>query len=228
MRISENILSQLIRESITRVLKEGAEKPQRFSLQELDSITTFKGRLEYCRRMLGKSIGSGSARICFNIGNGHILKLAKDRKGLAQNEFEEDTSRMSSAVVEVYDVAGNYTWIVEELCQPATEDDFEYILGIPFITFCDLVRYQYNVYGRSSQELKLFSINKEEAQALLEQIGSGFIHELMRLMADYELPCGDLLRVSSYGIVNRDGGEDIVLIDSGLSQEIKDMYYARR
>jgi hypothetical protein len=44
-------------------------------------------------------------------------------------------------------------------------------------------------------------------------------------MADYELPSNDLLQVSSYGIVKRDGGEDIVLMDSGLSQEVKNMYY---
>lgn len=228
MKISGIILHRLIRESISRVLKEEA-KQQRFSLQELDSIRSFKGRLEYCRQRLGSSIGSGSSRICFNIGNGHILKLAKNKKGLAQNEFEEETSRMSSAVVDVYDVADNYTWVVEEMCIPAKEGDFERILGIPFITFCDLVRYQYNAYTQSGREVKLFSITNGEAKQLLDQIydsnDGAFIPNLLRLMGDYGLPCGDLLRVSSYGIVKRDGGEDIVLLDSGLSQEIKDMYY---
>lgn len=228
MRVSENILYQLIDESLHRILKEQTQN-QRFSLQELDSIRSFKGRLEYCRQRLGSSIGSGSSRICFNIGNGHILKLAKNKKGLAQNEFEEETSRMSSAVVDVYDVADNHTWIVEELCKPAKEGDFDRILGIPFITFCDLVRYQYNMYTRSGYEVRLFSITKDEAKHLLDQIydsdDGSFIPSLLRLMGDYGLPCGDLLRVSSYGIVKRDGGEDIVLLDSGLSQEIKDMYY---
>lgn len=228
MQIRENILYELIHESIHRVLKEET-KQQRFSLQELDSIRSFKGRLEYCRQRLGSSIGSGSSRICFNIGNGHILKLAKNKKGLAQNEFEEETSRMSSAVVDVYDAADNYTWVVEELCKPAKEGDFERILGIPFITFCDLVRYQYNAYVRRGNEAYLFSMTEKEAQSLLDQIyandNEAFIIELLNLMCDYQLPCGDLLRVSSYGIVKRDGGEDIVLLDSGLSQEIKDMYY---
>ena len=228
MRISENILYQLINESIHRVLKEEARK-QRFSLQELDGIRSFKERLAYCRERLGRSIGSGTARICFNIGNGHILKLAYNKKGLAQNEFEEETSRMSSAVVDVYDVADNYTWIVEEMCIPSKEDDFDRILGIPFITFCDLVRYRYNAYAQEGHEVRLFSITKDEAKQLLDQIyrsdDGAFIPSLLRLMGDYSLPCGDLLRASSYGIVKRDGGEDIVLLDSGLSQEIKDMYY---
>lgn len=231
MRLTENILHYLINESIHRLLKEETRK-QRFSLQELDSIRSFKGRLEYCRQRLGNSIGSGSSRICFNIGNGHILKLAKNKKGLAQNEFEEETSRMSSAVVDVYDVADNYTWIVEELCKPAKEGDFDRILGIPFITFCDLVRYQYNAYVRNGEEIRLFSVTDKEAQALLDQIyeangGDNFITDLLNLMSNHQLPCGDLIRVSSYGIVKRDGGEDIVLLDSGLSQEIKDMYYSR-
>jgi hypothetical protein len=44
-------------------------------------------------------------------------------------------------------------------------------------------------------------------------------------MGDYQLPCGDLTRISTYGMVKRNGTPEIVVIDSGLSEEILNTYY---
>ena len=61
-----------------------------FSLQELSNISSFRGRVQYCRQMLGFPIGNGSSRITFQIDDEKVLKLAKNEKGIAQNETEWD------------------------------------------------------------------------------------------------------------------------------------------
>jgi hypothetical protein len=38
-------------------------------------------------------------------------------------------------------------------------------------------------------------------------------------------PAGDLMRLNSYGIVNRNGEDIIVIIDFGLTHDIYDEYY---
>jgi predicted nucleotidyltransferase len=200
-----------------------------FNLQTLSSIKSFAGKLKYCKQMLGPTFGSGSSRIIFEIDDNKVLKLAKNQKGLAQNEFEEDTSRNSSAVVEVFDCADDYSWLVEENCVPAKEKDFEQIIGIPFETYCDLVRWNYNSYTYPFRHLPLYTMSAQEAQKLTEQLYEqdeyNFVHQVMRLMGDYQLPCGDLTRISTYGMVNRDGTPEIIVLDSDLSEEILNTYY---
>lgn len=202
-----------------------------FNLQTLDSIKSFNGRLKYCKQMLGPSFGSGSSRIIFEIDDNKVLKLAKNQKGVAQNEFEEETSRYGSMVVKVFECGNDYTWLVEENCIPAKEKDFEMMLGIPFETYCDLIRFYYNRYCRNGKQTSLYTMSSDEADKLIDQLYEqdeyGFVPRIFNLMGDYQLPFGDLTRISTYGMVNRDGEPEIVVIDSGLSEEILNMYYRR-
>jgi hypothetical protein len=207
-----------------------AAMPQ-FNLQTLSSIKSFAGKLKYCKQMLGPSFGSGSSRIIFEIDDNKVLKLAKNQKGLAQNEFEEETSRYGDMVVKVFECADDYSWLVEENCVPAKEKDFEQILGLPFETYCDLVRYYFNRYCRRGKEANTYTLSPIECDKLIKQLyeqnENGFIPRLFNLMGDYQLPWGDLTRISTYGMVNRDGETEIVVIDSGLSEEILDTYYRK-
>ena len=215
-------------ENIHRVNE--AAMPQ-FNLQTLSSIKSFAGKLKYCKQMLGPSFGSGSSRIIFEIDDNKVLKLAKNQKGLAQNEFEEETSRYGDMVVKVFECADDYSWLVEENCVPAKEKDFEQILGLPFETYCDLVRYYFNRYCRRGKEANTYTLSPIECDKLIKQLyeqnEDGFIPRLFNLMGDYQLPWGDLTRISTYGMVNRDGETEIVVIDSGLSEEILDTYYRK-
>lgn len=42
-------------------------------------------------------IGSGSGRRVFDLGDGHVIKVAKNKKGIAQNEVEHRISRETSS-----------------------------------------------------------------------------------------------------------------------------------
>ena len=165
-----------------------AAMPQ-FNLQTLSSIKSFAGKLKYCKQMLGPTFGSGSSRIIFEIDDNKVLKLAKNQKGLAQNEFEDDTSRYSDIVVKVFDCADDYSWLVEENCIPAKEKDFEHVIGIPFDTYCDLVRWNYNSYSYRSNHIPLYTMSAQEAQNLTNQLYEqdeyNFITQLFDLMGNY-------------------------------------------
>lgn len=224
--INNNKLNNKLNESL---LNEAA-MPQ-FNLQTLSSIKSFAGRLKYCKQMLGPSFGSGSSRIIFEIDDEKVLKLAKNKKGVAQNEFEEQTSRYGSMVVHVFDCDDNYMWLVEENCVPAKEEDFERLIGLPFETYCDLIRFYYNRYCRNGRQTYLFTMTTDEADALVDRLynedDDGFVPRIFNLMGDYQLPFGDLTRISTYGMVMRDGSPELVVIDSGLSEEILNTYYRR-
>ena len=50
------------------------------------------------------------------------------------------------------------------------------------------------------------------------------------LLADFMIatqsPSGDLIKYSSYGVVNRNGEDQIVLIDFGLTKDVYATYYS--
>lgn len=198
-----------------------------FNARQLSQIPSFAGRLKYCKQMLGPTFGSGSSRVIFEIDDDRVLKLAKNKKGVAQNEFELETSRYSDAVVKVIDCDDDCTWLVEENCIPAKEQDFERIIGFPFETYCDLITWYSNKYRRISS--RLYTMSPKEAQEIADQLWNddegGFVVQMFDLMGDYQLPSGDLTRISSYGMVKRNGTPQMVLIDSGLNDDIYDTYY---
>lgn len=88
-------------------------------LKSYPIIPTYAGKVRYCKRHLGFPIGNGSARIVFQLDDEKCLKLAKNRKGIAQNGAE-------------YDSADDDSWIVTEYVLPAKQKDFKQCLGILF------------------------------------------------------------------------------------------------
>lgn len=54
-------------------------------------------------------------------------------------------------------------------------------------------------------------------------------YELNDYLGNYQLEAiGDLKRISSWGIVNRDGEERLVLVDYGFNDFVNDEYYSRK
>lgn len=49
----------------------------------------------------------------------------------------------------------------------------------------------------------------------------------MELVGNYDLSFGDFKKISSFGLVNRNGENKIVLIDYGLTDEVYNTHYRR-
>lgn len=53
-----------------------------------------------------------------------------------------------------------------------------------------------------------------------------FTYEMLSFIGNYGAPTGDLIRTSSYGVVKRDGQDEIVMIDYGLTSDVYTSYYS--
>lgn len=225
--------------------------PATFDMKRFKSLKTFRDRTNYCLSEL-KYLGMGSARMVFEVDDEKVLKLAYNKKGLAQNEAEADWFLPSYGIfAEVYDMHPSYQWIEMEKAAPARIADFDRIYtgenGLFGGFFEDWAEDMGEDYSRRGMFDWLHAYvyhaylvskgwNKGEAwedvfaafENTDEYPGSLF-DGLSRYIRDYDLHAyGDLQRISSYGLVRRDGGERIVLIDYGLNNSIYDQYYKRR
>lgn len=107
----------------------------KFSFSDLDDYTIYD-MYDYCERHLGKPFANGSSRVVFTLGDNIVLKLAygKEEAGIEQNkmEFARYEKTKSKLFPIVYDHGENFEYIVSENVVPATYEDFEKILGIPW------------------------------------------------------------------------------------------------
>ena len=196
--------------------------PSSWDIDKFKSLNSFKAKVEYCTEHLQK-LASGSARIAFKIDDQKVLKLAKNKKGIDQNYEEIGRSRdnyFSEVFAEVFDFDQNDLWLEMELAKKVKKSDFKRIYGFSFENMGELLEYTYTQnnpkYGRRRKP------NQDEIEILYE---SDFYRTLEEFMNSYDIPYGDFLKLDSYGIVQRHGGEVIVLVDYGISDKILKTHY---
>lgn len=198
-----------------------------FSFEELNNIKSFPKRVAYCKQHMGNPIGNGSSRMVFQIDDEKVLKLAKNQKGIAQNDVEADWGAQNYGVLpNLYEEANDDTYIVTEYVLPAKPQDFQVCLGMSFEDFCNFVKKCFKSYASSRQSFGVSSnINDDKFSEILEN--NEWLDQFYTYLSDYQPPLGDLLRIANYGLCKRDGKPEIVLLDSGLSQQVWDDYYQR-
>lgn len=212
----ENTLKTRIRE----IIKEMAY-PTSFNMEEFKQIRSFSERTRYCENRL-RRISSGSGRIVYQIDDQKVLKLAKNQKGIAQNEVESEYYIQNySIAARVFESDDNSTFVEMELAKKCSKSDFERITGFKIEL---IYPYLYNRFKLRYNEPKM-RISIEDEEMLHE---NEWIQDLGELVGDYDMELGDLVRLSSYGIVKREYGDEVVLIDFGLSTGVYNDYYARK
>lgn len=214
----------VITEKQEKLLQEAAD--EHFSLEELSTIQSFRGRFNYCTEHLGKHIGKGSSRATFQIDDEKVLKLAWNDKGLGQN-IEEERTYNDSIFPKVYDYDEDGKWIISEFVLPATSQDFKHCFGMTFQQFASFIsasgkyRFGYKYWSTMPEDEWISYIeNNEELYEFDEYIGNNGNNRFT--------PVGDMTRLCNYGLTQRNGKPTIVLLDSGLSEEVWDTYYKRK
>lgn len=97
------------------------------SLTIIDAVNSIRGnaaRIKYAKdKAKLRVLGEGSSRIAFLLPDGNVLKLAKSKAGLMQNEAE-GSSTMSTfpLFTKIRESAEQFEWIVVEACQEITDD----------------------------------------------------------------------------------------------------------
>lgn len=221
IRITESKIRKIIKKILTEAMDDF------FSYEELSSLRSFSQKVKYCKLHLGFPIGNGSSRIVFQIDDEKCLKLAKNGKGIAQNDAEFDWYAQNYGVLpNIYQSANDNSWILVEYVLPAKAKDIKVCLGVDFATFQRFVYTAYSYYGRNRRYMNTYNLlSDEEFSEMCEN--SEWFESLYNYMCDYQLPCGDLTRLANLGMVQRDGKPQIVILDSGLTQQIWDEYYKR-
>lgn len=107
------------------------------SFQDIVENMSLKEIYEYATANF-KKLGEGEGRIVFDLDNGKVVKIARDRTGINQNKNEYLTYEALSSndiediVPEVHWSDHKYRYLVSEFAAPISESEFGSKTGIPW------------------------------------------------------------------------------------------------
>lgn len=216
--MNKDDLKQLIKECI-----EEMAYPVSFSMEQFNSIPSYKGKFKYAVEHLQK-MTSGSARVIFKIDEEKVLKLAKNEKGLAQNNIETDGYlRNHPITAQVFDYDDKHDrpyWLEMQLAKKVSPKRIQQLTDFTLDDINTLLR---DVSRRNGHK-SIFAPASPELQKKADN--SEWFNDLqdMALNMGFILP-GDFGRASTYGEVIRDGKPAIVVVDFGLTEDVWNDYY---
>jgi hypothetical protein len=202
--------------------------PSNFSMDEFNSIRSYRGKVKYAAERL-KRLGSGSSRIVYQIDNEKVLKLAKNEKGLAQNEVETDNylgqEDITANVFDYDDKHDRPYWIEMELAVPLNRNRkrLQQLWGFTFEEFEAFLATN-DPSGRAMRH-RHYELPQEKQDEMWE---NEYANGAITIAGNFGMPLpGDFIAPSSWGAVKRGGKVHPVLIDFGFTNDVHANYYAR-
>ena len=217
----KDFIKDKIREGlIESILDE--DYPTTWNVEDFKKLNSFNTRVRYCEANLQR-ISSGSARIVYKIDDEKVLKLAKNKKGIAQNGAETQWMNdyyFDEILAKIIDADPNDLWVEMELARKVTPQMFKSYFGFDINIIFKYLTHRFNINnGRKSY---FGDVSPEIADVLSENRDIQTIYEF----ADACGSVGDLGKLSSYGLVKRGGHDSIVIIDFGLNNDVWKSYYS--
>jgi hypothetical protein len=209
---------------LTNILLENRleeDYPTNWNADEFAKLSSFNQRVQYAEKNLQR-ISSGSSRIVYKIDDTKVLKLAKNKRGIAQNEVEIDFSNdymWDGLVAEIFNHNPLGLWVEMELATKLTPSIFKQITGLDFKAYGESLRYY------EQEQTSRGKIRMSKPESYDEMWENEFGSDIFNLVGSYDIPVGDLTRLSTYGVVNRDGSPKVVMIDYGLNRDVYDGFY---
>ena len=216
--------------------------PPDWDPEKLNLRQTFKDRLKYALER-AKRLGGGSSRVAMTIdyeGRPTVLKVAKNLKGLAQNEAEVDILkdgyiRQLPIVIPLidYDKANaRPVWLQTEVAKKIQSQTLLKLLHAPnYWLLSNKIR---NTLGQRKPldmtdegiKKQYFETHNDRWKPTEEDwdIFVEYADELATLVDASGLSTGDLLAANNWGVYN---GRPVV-IDLGLTQNVWDQYYTKK
>lgn len=201
--------------------------PPDWDKSKYKSSVSFAQRIRYAVER-AKKIGTGSARVAFEIeyqGRPTILKIAKNKKGIAQNEYE-------ATILDDYYVEGlgitipmidhdeeneDPTWLHVEKAEKMKPTQFKkFFNGLNPFELIQLVNYMTSKV-RMDKTVE-YPVEKYNEIAESNESVSGLID----FVSNYNISPADFTRLANWGIYkNRP-----VIIDVGASTEVLKQHYS--
>lgn len=193
--------------------------PTNFDMREFKSLSSFKKRIKYCKERL-KYIGGGSARMVFKIDDGKCLKLARNAKGLAQNEIEATYNINEDVAAKVFDFDDNFLWVEMELAKKISRSEFEKLAGVSLSEYDAYLKYL--KWRRSYQYNKADEMYNKPSDAVMAKCdNSEFVRDITRLLVNYDFYIPDFAFLDAYGRI----GNRIVVVDYGVNATVMRNHY---
>lgn len=196
--------------------------PPSWNIETFKSLKSFSKRVAYCNQNLQR-LASGSSRIAYKIDEEKVLKLAKNKKGIAQNSVERDwyiQQSYESVVAKIYDVDENDLWLEMELAKKLVPTRFKSLVGV---SVEDVGRYLQVKDGEDGGKKSSWHNIDNETRRIMEE--NEWVQQVYMLCREVDLSVGDFGRISSYGEVIRDNKPAVVIIDLGLSKSVWNDFY---
>jgi len=202
-----------------------APLPDTWDKEVYNDRTSFAKRIAYAKDRAAK-IGTGSSRVAFEVayeGRPTILKIAKNVKGMHQNEYEAGMLsdyylkglQLTIPMIDYDEQSNQPTWIHTEKAGKVTPTMFKKFFG--GMTPDDLVAYAKKSLGRKTYR------DTSKFQGISEN--NEHVSDFIDLIGNYDIAEGDLSRLANWGVFNN----SLVIIDiGGSSQIINDLYLKRR
>jgi hypothetical protein len=191
------------------------------------SGNSFKAILDYAKSK-AKKIGTGSSRVAFIIpyqGRETVLKIAKNQKGIVQNEQEIDLFFKDSYFEKYnivipgidYDENDPPIWIHVEKAEKMTESAFKRIIGIGLFEAVQCAKYI------AGEESRVYNISESNFRRLMGEVkDENFINELADFISSYHniVTIGDLVTPNNWGVYK---GKPVI-IDIGFGPRAYRLY----
>jgi hypothetical protein len=192
---------------------------------------SYKKQLDYALERAAK-IGTGSSRVVFEIdyqGRPTVLKIAKNAKGLAQNEKEGDYGlyRMypdiTCPLIDYDEENEQPRWIHLEKAEKLTKSKFKAITGYSFEDFTNLLtENEDDRNGRQGHRRRWNGDIPQEVKDLIYE--DELFQDVTDLMGNFDILSGDLGRTANWGIFK---GHPVI-IDLGFDSSIEKQFYTRK
>lgn len=185
---------------------------------------SFRGMLRHAIERSTK-IGTGSSRVAFQIpfeGRETILKIAKNKKGLAQNEAEVDALandwylkklNITIPIIDYDETSERPRWIHMEKASKVSPSEFRRITGG---SPDDLIAYALYASGRIAKgyygDKNKINPDADVVSSFVDYVGSYTHH-----------PVGDYTRLANWGLYKG----NLVIIDIGLTDDVYSSHYRR-
>lgn len=202
-----------------QLMFESVNYPAGFDINEFGNLPSFAARKRYAADRLPK-LGEGSSRIVYQIDGETVLKMAKNKKGLAQNQVETDWGMhqmYSDLLPDLIDADDDNLWLVKQRANRIKKSEFERMTGHKFEEFGHALRLRADeIVGRNRHGIP------EEYEDILDD---EFVNDVISLIIDFDLEPGDMAQIGNWGKLSDE--QDPVLTDVGLNRSVWKEHYQR-
>ncbi|MFZ9610896.1 MAG: hypothetical protein ACO294_09375 [Methylococcales bacterium] len=226
-------LRWVLKKQETAQVVDEAPLPPDWDEKQYQPGSSFKARLAYALDR-AKKLGAGSSRVAVTIeyqGRPTVLKIAKNTRGLGQNNAEASilndgyASQMGILIPLIdYDKQNpEPTWIHTELAQRASKKQLCAIMKCDYLG--QLVELARAIKGGEGYppyadfvKSRLTHKTKPDIETMTE-----YANKLVDLDSQFDVQLGDLTREVNWGIYQ---GEPVI-IDVGYTDNVRKQYYSR-